>query len=93
MNIDKFFRGKSSVTNLLPRLRSRLPEVALDFMHVVEDQRQPDSLRPMRTHWIGMRMWKVLCVLPIATGCAPMLRRPLLLRTLPHCLWIQNGGL
>jgi len=38
-NIDKLFCGKISVMNLLPRLRSRLPEVALDFMHVVEDQR------------------------------------------------------
>jgi hypothetical protein len=50
MNIDKFFRGKISVTDLLPRLRSRLLEVALDFMHVVEDQRKPDCLRPMRAH-------------------------------------------
>jgi hypothetical protein len=50
MNIDNLFCKNDGVTNLLPRLRSRLPEVALDFMHVVEDQRQPDSLRPMRTH-------------------------------------------
>ena len=39
MNIDKLFCGNSGVTDLLPRLRSRLLEVTLDFMHVVEDQR------------------------------------------------------
>jgi len=39
MKIDKLFNGNNSVTDPLPRLRSRPPAAALDSMHVVEDQR------------------------------------------------------